>query len=164
MADDEGEGGGDGVASGTYLVRAVDDATAVLRDVETAQVVTLADETDLSAGEIVQATVTAAGPLDVAWELDTLEDRWTIPVERSPEAPTTQARAIADEQDVGAVTRRERAGEGELHVLTVPEGETDSAAADVLEDEETVTRAARLGVGRVEVRAADGVVSVRYLP
>jgi len=49
-------------------------------------------------------------------------------------------------------------------VLTVPEERTDQAAADVVEDQETVARAARLGVERVEVRAADGVVSVRYLP
>ena len=62
------------------------------------------------------------------------------------------------------MTRQERAGEGELHVITVPEEETEQATADVLEDEATLTQAAKLGVARVEVRAADGVVSVRYLP
>ena len=62
------------------------------------------------------------------------------------------------------MTRRERAGTGELHVLTVPDGETEAAVADVLEDEATLARAARLGVERVEVRSEPGVVSVRYLP
>ena len=57
-----------------------------------------------------------------------------------------------------------RAGEGELHVLTVPEDGTTDAVADVLDDEETLARAARLGVRRVEVRGESGVVSVRYLP
>jgi hypothetical protein len=63
------------------------------------------------------------------------------------------------------VTRRERAGTGELHVLTVPEERTGAAVEDVLADREaTLSRAARLGVARVEVRSAPGVVVVRYLP
>ena len=40
------------------------------------------------------------------------------------------------------------------------------AVTDVLDDEATLVRAARLGVNRVEVRSdvEAGVVSVRYLP
>jgi hypothetical protein len=49
-------------------------------------------------------------------------------------------------------------------VLTVPDDGTEQAVADVLEDEATFSRAARLGVGLVEVRSEPGVVSVRYLP
>jgi hypothetical protein len=63
------------------------------------------------------------------------------------------------------LTRRERAGTGEIHVITVPEEETEQAVADVADDEEnTLARAARLGVNRVEIRAAPGVVAVRYMP
>ena len=80
------------------------------------------------------------------------------------QGPTTQERAIAADQPDGELTRRERAGDGELHVLTVPDEETEAAAADVLDDEATLARAARLGVGRVEVRSEPGVISVRYLP
>jgi hypothetical protein len=71
---------------------------------------------------------------------------------------------LAAEQEVGELTTRERAGEGEVHVISVPPGRTEQAVADVVEDETTLTRAARLGVNRVEVRAAEGVLSVRYLP
>jgi ABC-type uncharacterized transport system YnjBCD substrate-binding protein len=66
--------------------------------------------------------------------------------------------------ELADLTRREREGVGELHVLTVPEDSTDDAVEDVLADQATVERAARLGVDRAEVRADDGVVSVRYLP
>ena len=72
---------------------------------------------------------------------------------------------IAAEQDEGDLTRRERAGVGEIHVLTVPPGEAENAVADVLDDEATLVRAADLGVKRVEVRSDDeSVVSVRYMP
>jgi hypothetical protein len=71
---------------------------------------------------------------------------------------------MAADQPGGEVTRRERAGTGELHVLSVPEADTEQAVADVLADEATLVRAARLGVGRVEVRNEPGLVSVRYLP
>jgi len=50
-------------------------------------------------------------------------------------------------------------------VVTVPEETTDAAVSDVVDDREaTLSRAARLGVNRVEVRSTPGVVSVRYLP
>jgi hypothetical protein len=150
--------------TGTFLVTHVDEGSAVLRDVHDAEVHTLEETRDLDAGEVLEATLTAAGPMGVVWSIVAVEARGTIPVERSPESPTANAVDIAGDQAVGEVTTRERAGEGELHILTVPPAETDSAAADVVADEETVARAARLGVDRVEVRADDGVVSVRYLP
>jgi hypothetical protein len=78
--------------------------------------------------------------------------------------PTAQAKDIADDQPVGELTTQERAGTGELHVLTVPDGEAAATAGEVADDEETVARAGRLGVDRVEIRTAEGVVSVRYLP
>jgi hypothetical protein len=103
--------------------------------------------------------------MGVAWELDDLDDQWAISVEDSDLAPTQQEREIAAEQAVGELTRQERAGEGELHVITVPEDGVDEAVADVLDDAEGLrSRAARLRVNRVEVRSAEGVVSVRYVP
>jgi hypothetical protein len=66
---------------------------------------------------------------------------------------------------VGELSRKERAGTGELHVMTVPEEATEAAVDDVVEDREaTLVRAARMGVARVEVRSEPGVVVVRYMP
>jgi len=150
--------------TGTFLVTNADEGAAVLHDVADGQVHTLAENPGLSPEEVVEATLEPRPPMDVAWRVVEIESQRTIPVEESPEQPTKQARELADEQSVGNLTRRERAGEGELHVFSVPSGETEAAVADVLDDEATRSRAARLGVDRVEIRAADGVVSVRYLP
>ncbi|WP_181684982.1 DUF5812 family protein [Halorhabdus salina] len=150
--------------TGTFVVTNVDEASAVVTDVEDAQVHTLAEHPDLERNEILDATIRPEPPMEVTWELVTIHDRRTIPVEHNPETPTKQARKLATEQSVGAVTQRERAGEGELHVLTVPPEQTDQAVADVREDDATRRQAARLGVDRVEIRADEGVVSVRYLP
>lgn len=148
--------------SSTFLVTAADDETATLRDVADQQVVTLSENPGLAAHEAIEATVEPEPPLEVAYEVVEIERQWEIPVERSPESPTKLSRDLAAEQADGEITRRERAGEGEFHVLTVPDAE--SAADDVLDDVATLERAARLGVDRVEIRVGDGVVSVRYLP
>lgn len=150
--------------TGTFVVTTADEEAATLRDVSDQQVVTLAENPDLTAGEVLEATVEPEPPMEVTYALAEVESRRTIPVERSDLSPTTMARDLAAEQAEGEITRRERAGEGEIHVLTVPEDRTDRAAADVVDDEATLERAARLGVERVEVRDDDGVVSVRYLP
>lgn len=149
---------------GTFLVTEADDETAILRDVTDGQIHTLAENADLTAGSVVEATIEAEPPLEVAWTLVELEREFTVAVSRSDEPPTQRARETAADQAVGDLTRHERAGTGEVHVLTVPDEDTDEAVADVLADEATVERAARLGVERVEVRAEPGVVSVRYLP
>lgn len=151
---------------GTFFVAEADEESAVLRDVEDSQVHTLADNPGVEAGDVVEARIEPDPPMEVVWRVVELHERRTIPVERSPEEPTQLTREIAADQSVGELTRRERAGEGEIHVLTVPPAETDDAVADVVDDEATVSRAARLGVARVEVRAdaEAGVVSVRYLP
>lgn len=164
--------------TGTFLVTTADEDAATLREVDDGQVVTLTDgsvpedavvDSDaeagpLDVGEVLDATVAPEPPLEVAYELHEVESRRTIPVERSDEPPTTMVQEMASEQREGELTREERAGIGEIHVLTVPSEETEQAVTDVLDDEETIARAARLGVNRVSVRAADGVVSVRYLP
>jgi hypothetical protein len=148
----------------TFLVTNADEESAVLKDVNDGQVHTLADHPGLDPEEILAATLRPEPPMEVTWQLVEVERRWTIPVEESPERPTRQEREIAADGTVGEVTRTERAGEGELHVISVPPGETTDAVADVRDDEATLTRAARLGVSRVEIRSTDGVVSVRYMP
>lgn len=150
--------------TGTFVVTTAEEGTATLRDVEDQQVITLADNPGVEAGEVLAATVEPEPPLEVAYTVTDIESQRVIPVERSDLSPTALEQELAAEQETGAITQRERAGEGEIHVLTVPADQTDQAAADVVDDEATLERAARLGVERVEVRAADGVVSVRYLP
>lgn len=150
--------------TGTFVVTNADEESAVLRDAADAQVHTLSAHPDLSVDEVLDATIRPEPPMEVTWELLSVSERREIPIETSPERPTKQAREIAAAQDVGEVTTRDRAGEGELHVLTVPEERTEEAVVDVREDDATLRRAARLGVDRVEIRADDGVLSVRYLP
>ncbi|CCQ34537.1 hypothetical protein HLRTI_001574 [Halorhabdus tiamatea SARL4B] len=150
--------------TGTFVVTHVDAESAVLTNVADAHVHTLSAHPDFSEGEVLEATVRAEPPMEVTWEVVAVHDRRTIPVERSPERPTKLARDIAGDQSIGEVTRREREGVGEIHVLTVPEDQTEQAVEDVIDDDETRRRAARLGVDRVEIRADAGCVSVRYLP
>jgi hypothetical protein len=154
----------DDAIQGTFFVASADEGTAVFHDVSTGQIHTLAENPGVDAGEVVEATIETQPPMETVWTAVDVSGQRTIPVERSSEPPTRQERNLAAEQSVGEVTTRERAGEGEIHVITVPDERTDQAAQDVLDDEATVTRAARLGANRVEVRAADGVLSVRYLP
>lgn len=150
--------------AGTFYVTHADEESATLRDVTDSQVLTLSENPGVEAGTVVEATVEAEPPMEVTYTVVELDDTRTIPVETVDLEPTRQAVDVAADQPVGELTTRERAGEGELHILSVPDSETDEAAADVVDDEATVERAARLGAERVEVRTAPGVVSVRYLP
>lgn len=152
--------------TGTFVVTHADEATAVVRDVETAQVHTLSSNPGLDERDVVEATIEPDPPLEVAWQVTAVEDRRQVDVIDSDLSPTRQSMEIAADAEVGDVVRTERAGTGEVHVLAVPPEDVEGAAADVLEDEETVARAARLEAVRVEVRRApdEGVLSVRYLP
>jgi hypothetical protein len=143
----------------TFLVAAADDGSAVLRDVETGQVYTLSENPGLDAAEVVTATLDAdpSGLTHTA----TVESRRTISVEVSEARPTEAAVEAAAGRDAGEMATVEAEG-ATVHVLPVPAERTEAAAREVAEDEATVERAARLGVDTVEVRAADGVVSVRY--
>ena len=149
---------------GTFLVTHADAETATLRDVADAQVLTLSENPGLEAGEVIDAVVEPEPPMEVTYTAAEVTDRRTIPVERVDLEPTSETKAIAADQAVGSLTTRERAGEGEIHVLTVAADRAAEAADEVVADDATVSRAARLGVDRVEVRTATGVVSVRYLP
>lgn len=149
---------------GIFLVTHAEDDSAVLRNVETGQVHTLSSNPDLDAGEALEGSIAPEPPLETTWELVELTNRNPIPVERSEEPPTSQEREIAAAQGIGEITRNERAGIGEIHVLTVPPEHTDETVAEIEADEETLARAARYGVNWVEIRSNEGTVSVRYLP
>jgi len=153
-----------GRTEGRFVVTHADESSAVLKDVDRGQVITLGDDPGLDDGEIIEGTVAPEPPMAVVYTLVEVDERRSLEVTESEEPPTTQAKEIAATLSVGAGTRQDRAGTGELHVLTVPPDDTEQAVADVLADEATLVRAARLGVGRVEVRSEPGVVSVRYLP
>lgn len=149
---------------GTFLVTHAEDDSAIVRDVADGQVHALAANPGVEVGQAMEATLASEPPLHATWTAVEVYGRRTIERERSEEPPTQQEREAAEDGAVGDLARIERAGSGELHVLSVPDDRTEDAVEDVLEDEATLTRAARMGVSRVEVRAADGVVSVRYLP
>ena len=152
--------------SGTFLVTHAEDDSAVLKNVDSGQVHALASNPGVSEGDVIEGTVGSEPPLEVTWNLTDVESRRSISLDHSEEPPTNQERELAADTEVGEVSRAERAGTGELHVLSVPEGEIDKAVADVHDDEGTLARAARLDVNRVEVRTGrdEGTVSVRYLP
>jgi hypothetical protein len=152
--------------SETFLVTHADSESAMLRNVDSGQVHALASNPGIEEGDVIDGSVGSEPPLEIAWNLTNVESRRSIPIERGEEPPTSQERELAADVAVGEIVREERAGTGELHVLSVPKGEIEDAVADVLDDEETLARAARLGVDRVEVRSdrEEGVLSVRYLP
>jgi hypothetical protein len=156
----------DGEVAGRFLVTHADADSAVLKAVDGGQVHTLADNPGVEADDVVEATLAPEQPLEVSWRAVECEVEGSVGVERSPEPPTQLAYDLAADQPVGEVTRRERAGDGELHVLTLEPGSVEAAVEEVAADEATRTMAARVGARRVELRWDDdaGVCSVRYLP
>lgn len=149
----------------TFLVTHTDEDSAVLKDVHDGQVHALSTNPGIEVDDAIEGIVAPDPPLEVSWQLVEVTDRRSLSIEVSEEPPTQQERAIGDSQPEGELTRQPRAGIGELHVVTVPEETTDAAVSDIVDDREaTLSRAARLGVNRVEVRSTPGVVSVRYLP
>lgn len=157
--------GDDDRKEGTFLVTAADEESAVLKDVDDGQVLTLSSNPGVEVDDAVEGVVAADPPMNVTYQLVEIERRWPLSIEVSDESPTKRSSDIGEEGTVGELDRRERAGHGEVHVITVPEGEGEDAAKEVAEDREaTLTRAARLGVNRVEIRYSGSVVAVRYVP
>jgi len=149
----------------TFLVTHVDDESAVLKDVHDGQVHTLASNPGVEVDDAIEGTVAPDPPMEVSWQLTEIDERRSLSIAESEEPPTAREQELAADQPVGELTTEPRAGIGEIHVITVPESDTADAVADVLDDRETtLSRAARLGVNRVEIRSEPGVVSVRYLP
>jgi len=129
--------------TGTFVVTHAEDESAVVRDVDTAQVHTLASNPGLEVHDVLEATVAPEPPLDVAWEVIDVEDRRSIDLVDSDLEPTQHERELAADSEVGDLVQEERAGTGEIHVFCVSEGEVEPAAQDVLADEETIARAAQ---------------------
>lgn len=148
--------------SGTFLVTAADEITAQLADVEDGQVLALSSNPGLETDDVVEGTVASDPPLGVSWSLVSVERRYRIAVEAVAEPPADRAQGLAAGLAVGELAR-EPIEDGELHALSIPPAETAAAVEDVVTDEETTRRAARLGTHRAEVRGADGVVAVQYL-
>ena len=150
----------------TFVVTHAEGDSAVVRDVETAQVHTLSSNPGLETRDVVAATIAPDPPLEVTWNVVDVEQRRRVEIVDSDLEPTGQEKALAADAEVGDLIRQERAGTGEIHVLAVPSERIEEAAGDVIEDDETIARAARLEAVRVEVRRSidDGVLSVRYLP
>jgi len=149
----------------TFLVTHADDDSAVLKDVHDGQVHTLASNPGVEVDDAIEGTVAPDPPMEVSWQLTEIDAQRSLSIAESEEPPTAREQELAADQPVGELTTEPRAGTGELHVLTVPEADTADAVDDVLDDRETtLSRAARLGVNRVEIRSEPGVVSVRYLP
>jgi len=149
----------------TFLVTHVEPESAVLKDVHDGQVHTLSSNPGLEVDDAVEATVAPDPPMEVTYQVIEVADRWPLSIERSEEPPTVQERELAAELPVDELAREPRAGTGEIHVLCPPEDRTEDAVDDVIDDHEgTLSRAARLGVNRVEIRSEPGVLSVRYLP
>lgn len=150
--------------TGTFLVTHAEAESAMLSDVRDSQVHTLSENPGVEAGEVLTATVAPDPPVGVTYSVVDVDERTTIPVAASEESPTNQAAEMAADLSTGDIATVERAGTGEVHVLAVPEDGVEDAVADVLDDEQTVARAARIGVDRVEVRSGEDFLSVRYLP
>ena len=149
----------------TFLVTHAESDSAVLKDAHDGQVHTLSSNPGLAVDDAVEATVAPDPPMEVTYRVVEVAERRSLSIEESEEPPTVHERELAAETETGELAREERAGVGEVHVLTPPGEDTADAVADVLDDREaTLSRAARLGVNRVEVRSEPGVVSVRYMP
>jgi hypothetical protein len=164
-AADDGDSAVDDAKESTFLVTHADADSAVLKDVHDGQVHALGSNPGVDVDDAIEGTVAPDPPLELSWQLIDLAERRPLSIDESEEPPTVRERELAAAQSVGELTREPRAGIGELHVITVDEEQTAEAVDDVLEDREgTLSRAARLGVNRVEIRSEPGVLSVRYLP
>jgi len=140
-----------------FYVMEADEETAVLQDVANGQVHALAENPGLDAGAVVEATIEPVPPAGAAWEVAELTAERDIDVREAEGEPHPDAADAAPAEGELA----QLAVEGDtVHVIGVPD--TTAAVADVVEDEATVARAARLGADTVEVRAGEGFVAVRY--
>lgn len=148
----------------TFLVTSAEAESAILSDVRNGQVHTLSENPGVEQGDVLEATIAPEPPMDVTYTVVEVAERKEIPVRVSAESPTKQVREMAADLETGELETTERAGIGEVHVLAVDPNGVEAAVEDVEEDEQTVARAARIGIDRVEIRSGEDFVSVRYLP
>lgn len=144
---------------GTFIVTEADEGAAVLRDVESGQVYTLAANPGVEAEDVVEATL-EPDEMDVTYTAS-IEERHEIPVTVLDGPPAEEAVAAGDECAEGDLTTVED-GDDVLDVIPVLESLSVTAAHEAAGGVATVERAARLGATRVQVREGSGVVVVRY--
>ena len=153
-------------SAGTFYVKHTEETAVTLHEIDTSQIFTLVENPGLETHQIIEATLMAQPPMQVSYLIKELESQRTIPVETSPEPPTTRVMKLGREMDEGQAAAIDREGEGEIHILRVEPEHTEHTAAEVHDDEMTYKNAARYGIERVEIRTdeAEGIVSIRYLP
>ncbi|MFB6094920.1 MAG: DUF5812 family protein [Halodesulfurarchaeum sp.] len=150
--------------SGTFLVTAADPESLVLADVSDRQVHTLEENPGLDRDTVVDATLSTRPPMHVVWRLDAVESTREIEVLVSDQRPTRASSETASTLSAGDVAVEQRAGDGAIHVISVPLETTGQAVEEIAADSETRFKAARLGARLVEIRSEPGLVTVRYLP
>lgn len=143
-----------------YVVAHRDEATATLRNVTSGQIHTIPDPPDVADDEALVATLTENAD-GMTWSVESIDRRWTVTIGASDEPPGDRAWRAAADCSIGEIARVDRPS-GALHVVVVPESETRAGVRDVITDEATRDRAIRLGVERVDVRSAPGLIAVRY--
>ncbi|MDY6764928.1 MAG: DUF5812 family protein [Halobacteria archaeon] len=148
---------------GVFVVTHADENSAILKDVSDNQVHTLSSNPGVEENEVIEGVLDTEPPMNVTWELTDIERRWSVSIRSINESPSERALEVADSKDMGEV-HVEDLRNGTLHVLTTPPDITEVAVEDILNDESTLVRAADLGAKKVEIRAEEGVISVRYLP
>ncbi|MFW6436644.1 MAG: DUF5812 family protein [Halococcoides sp.] len=145
--------------AGRYVVTHAEEAAATLRAASSGRIFPVVDPPDLAAGEALAATLEPADALEATWTIATVERRWTVSIAASDRPPGERALAAAPAP--GEIERL-AVESGACHVIGVPEETTEFAVEEVIDDPATRDRAVRLGVDRVAVRSAPGVVVVRY--
>lgn len=152
--------------SGRFVTTHAEDGSAIVRDVDSGQVITLSSNPGLDSEDVIEATIAPDPPLHVSWQVIDVDTRWRIEVIESDLEPTSKSRSIADEMERGSVEQFARKGAGEVHVMLLPPDRIESAIDDIRDDVETIVRAARLEADRVELRSDidAGILCVRYLP
>jgi hypothetical protein len=162
---DEG-GGPPDTATGTFYVKFAEESAVTLHEVDTGQIFTLIENPGVEAHDIIEASLVAQPPMEVSYRVDEMDDQYSIPVETSPEPPTSHVQDIAMDLSFGESLAIDREGEGEIHILRIEPDDVGQVAEELHSDELTYKNAARYAVGRVEIRTddEDGIVSIRYLP
>jgi hypothetical protein len=148
---------------GTFVVVACDANSAIVHDVGDSEPYPLVENPDLERGWVLEATLVAEPPMELEWnaEIEAVREVDLVPSDLEPSA---QAREAAAGLEPGDSTRIEGGGSGEVHVVSIGDEGVEQAMGDVFFDTATLERAGRLGAGRVEVRAGEGILSVGYLP
>jgi len=104
--------------------------SAVLKDVHDGQVHTLSSNPGLTVDDALEATVAPDPPMEVTYQIVEIMEQRALSIAESEEPPTVHERELATETETGELAREERAGVGEIHVLTPPEEDTADAVSD----------------------------------